>query len=428
MEIFERLESNVRAYCRVAPAVFDTARNAHQFDEQGNKYIDFFAGAGVLNFGHNNPVMKQALLDYISRDGVTHSLDMHTIAKREFIEAFEQIILKPRKLDYKMQFTGPTGTNCVEAALKLARKVTGRETIVAFTDGFHGMTLGALACTGNTLFRNAAGVTLDHVQRVPFDGYIDNEFNTLDILTRQYDDPSSGIKPPAAFLVETIQAEGGVNIASKEWLLALQALARKHNSLLIVDDIQAGCGRTGRYFSFEEHGLDPDLICLAKGIGGYGTPLAMLLIKPEHDQWKPGEHTGTFRGQDFSFIAGKVGLEYFADDTLLNDVVKKGKIIKTCLDSIVCQYENKFCSATTCRCPGGSSVRARGKGMIYGLCFANGKTAADISKVAYENGLIVAGCGPEGRILKLIPPLTIEHDVLEEGLGIFSDSVKKVLG
>ncbi len=428
MQIFERLESNVRAYCRVAPAVFDTARNAHQFDEQGNKYIDFFAGAGVLNFGHNNPLMKQALLDYISRDGVTHSLDMHTIAKREFIATFEKVILKPRNLDYKMQFTGPTGTNCVEAALKLARKVTGRETIVAFTDGFHGMTLGSLACTGNALFRNAAGVPLDHVQRVPFDGYINNDFNTLDILTRQYDDPSSGIKPPAAFLVETIQAEGGVNIASKEWLLALQALARKHNSLLIVDDIQVGCGRTGRYFSFEDHGLDPDLICLAKGIGGYGTPLAMLLIKPEYDQWKPGEHTGTFRGQDFSFIAGKVGLEYFADDNLLNDVVKKGIVIKTCLDNIVSEYENKFCSANNCRCPGGSSVRARGKGMIYGLCVANGKTAADISKMAYENRLIVAGCGPEGRILKLIPPLTIEQDVLEEGLGIFSDSVKKVIG
>ncbi|HKK16105.1 MAG TPA: diaminobutyrate--2-oxoglutarate transaminase, partial [Gammaproteobacteria bacterium] len=333
MEIFERLESNVRAYCRVAPAVFDTARNACQFDEQGKRYIDFFAGAGVLNFGHNNPRMKQALLDYISNDGVTHSLDMYTTAKRQFMQSFEDIILKPRKLDYKMQFTGPTGTNCVEASLKLARKITGRRSIVAFTDGFHGMTLGSLACTGNSLFRNAAGVPLNDVQRVPFDGYLGTGVNTLESLERQFDDPSSGITPPAAWLVETIQAEGGVNLASKEWLQALQALARKHGSLLIVDDIQVGCGRTGTYFSFEKYGLEPDLVCLAKGIGGYGTPLAMLLIKPEHDVWKPGEHTGTFRGQDLSLVAGREGLLYFKNDDLLNDVTKNGEIMKQRLDS-----------------------------------------------------------------------------------------------
>lgn len=428
MEVFERLESNVRAYCRVAPAVFDTARNACQFDEQGKRYIDFFAGAGVLNFGHNNPRMKQALLDYISGDGVTHSLDMYTTAKRRFLQAFEDIILKPRKLDYKLQFTGPTGTNCVEAALKLARKVTGRCSIVAFTDGFHGMTLGSLACTGNSLFRNAAGVPLNDVIRVPFDGYLGAGIDTLDSLERQFDDPSSGMTPPAAYLVETIQAEGGVNLASKEWLQSLQALARKHGSLLIVDDIQVGCGRTGTYFSFEELDLDPDLVCLAKGIGGYGTPLAILLIKPEHDVWKPGEHTGTFRGQDLSFVAGTVALHYFKNDDLLNDVKKKGAIMQQRLDAIVKKHGNSICPESGCRCPGGNELHCRGTGMIYGLCAGDGKASAAVSKEAFENGLLVAGCGPEGRILKLIPPLTIEEDILAEGLDIFERAVNKVLG
>ena len=423
MEIFERLESNVRAYCRVAPAVFDTARNACQFDEAGKQYIDFFAGAGVLNFGHNNPKMKQALIDYISKDGVTHSLDMYTTAKREFMQAFDEIILRPRQLEYKMQFTGPTGTNCVEAALKLARKITGRRMVVAFTDGFHGMTLGALACTGNQLFRNAAGVPLQDVMRVPYDGYLGSGIDTLEILKRQFDDPSSGITPPAAFLVETIQAEGGVNIASQEWLLALQAMARKHGSLLIVDDIQVGCGRTGTYFSFESIGLEPDLVCLAKGIGGFGTPLALLLIKPEYDQWKPGEHTGTFRGQDLSFVAGTQALRFFENDELLKSVRKKGEIIRQKLEQIVNQHDDNFCNESACRCPGNNRMRYRGKGMIYGLCIGDGKKAAAICKSAFENGLLIAGCGPEGRILKLIPPLTIENDILEQGLELFEKSV-----
>ena len=427
MEIFERLESNVRAYCRVAPAVFDTARNACQFDEAGNKYIDFFAGAGVLNFGHNNPKMKQALLDYISKDGVTHSLDMYTTAKRDFMQAFEEIILKPRQLEYKMQFTGPTGTNCVEAALKLARKITGRRNIVAFTDGFHGMTLGALACTGNRLFRDAAGVPLQDVIRIPYDGYLGAGINTLEILERQFDDPSSGITPPAAFLVETIQAEGGVNMASQEWLHALQDMSRKHDSLLIVDDIQVGCGRTGSYFSFEETGLEPDLVCLAKGIGGYGTPLAVLLIKPEYDKWQPGEHTGTFRGQDLSFVAGTQALHYFKNDDLLHEVRNKGEIISQRLEKIVSQHDNNFCSESGCRCPGNKRMRFRGKGMIHGLCIGDGKKAAAISKSAFENGLLIAGCGPEGRILKLIPPLTIEEEILEQGLDLFEKSVHQGL-
>ncbi|NIN35762.1 MAG: diaminobutyrate--2-oxoglutarate transaminase [Gammaproteobacteria bacterium] len=426
MELFERLESNVRAYSRVFPVIFDKAKNAHQFDEAGNCYIDFFAGAGVLNFGHNNEQMKRALIDYLSEDRVTHSLDMCTTAKKIFMESFESIILKPRKMDYKMQFTGPTGTNVIEAALKLARKITGRRQVVAFTDGFHGMTLGSLACTGNQLFRNAAGVPLEHVTRVAFEGYANNGTESLDQLRTLYDDPSSGMTPPAAFLVETIQAEGGVNLASKEWLQALQSLTREFGSLLVIDDIQVGCGRTGRYFSFEGLDLDPDLICMAKGIGGYGTPMAMMLIKPEHDAWNPGEHTGTFRGQNLSFVAGTEALRYFENDKFLNEVTRKGKIIEDSLAKIVKNYSGSFCTVDKCKCPGKPPMKHRGRGMIHGLCVGNGKLAAAIVKTCFENKLIVASCGPEGRILKLIPPLTIEDKVLEEGLRIFVSALDEL--
>jgi len=411
MEIFERRESNVRGYCRAFPTVFEKAKNAVQWDEQGTRYIDFFAGAGVLLFGHNDESMKKAMIAFLTNDGVAHSLDMYTPAKRTFLERFEEIVLEPRGLDYKMQFTGPTGTNCVEAALKLARKVTGRRHIVAFTDGFHGMTLGALACTGNRLFRHAAGVPLENVIRVPFDGYAGSNVDSLEPLRAALEDTSSGVEPPAAFIVETIQAEGGVNIASEQWLMGLQALARKYDSLLIVDDIQVGCGRSGSFFSFEGTGLEPDLVCLAKGIGGFGTPLAMLLIKPEHDKWAPSEHTGTFRGQGLSFVAGAEALNYFRDDTLLREVKRKGEIIGTRLRAMASK---------------GGAMTVRGRGMIHGLDIGRGDVAAKISRAAFDNGLIVAPCGTGGRVLKLIPPLTIEDDVLSEGLDILESAVRAV--
>lgn len=407
MDIFERRESNVRGYCRAFPTVFEKAKNAVQWDEKGARYIDFFAGAGVLLYGHNDERMKKAMIEFLTNDGVAHSLDMYTTVKRNFLESFEEIVLKPRGLDYKMQFTGPTGTNCVEAALKLARKVTGRRNVVAFTGGFHGMTLGALACTANRLFRDAAGVPLENVIRVPFDGYAGSNVDSLESLRAELADTSSGVEPPAAFIVETIQAEGGVNIASEPWLMGLQELARKYESLLIVDDIQVGCGRTGKFFSFEGTGLDPDMICLSKGIGGFGTPLAVLLIKPEHDKWKPSEHTGTFRGQGLSFVAGAEALGYFRDDSFLREVNRKGEIMGTRLQKMA----------------SGGAMTARGRGMIYGLDAGRGDVAGKITKVCFENGLIIAPCGRDGRVLKLVPPLTIEDDILAEGLDILESAV-----
>ncbi len=412
MDIFERLESEVRSYCRVWPAVFDTAVNARQRDVDGREYIDFFGGAGVLNFGHNNPRLRQAMIDYMLADGVTHSLDMYTRAKQHFIERFEEVVLKPRGLSYKLQFPAPTGTNVVEAALKLARKVTGRRSIVAFTDGFHGMTLGSLACTGNAHFRSAAGVALNDVERVAYDGYLGAGMDTLAPLRRALADSSSGMNPPAAFLVETIQAEGGVNIARREWLQELQSLAREYGSLLIVDDIQVGCGRTGKFFSFEDLDLDPDLVCLAKGIGGFGTPLGLLLIRPELDQWKPGEHTGTFRGQNLSFVAGAEALAYFEDANFMAGIVEKGKRIEKRLQKIAADNPKL-------------KAEVRGSGMIQALDLGNGERVAKVVRNAFDSGLLVASCGSGGRVVKLTPPLTIEDETLDEGLDLLALAVAK---
>ncbi|GLR62856.1 diaminobutyrate--2-oxoglutarate transaminase [Marinospirillum insulare] len=409
MTVFERYESNVRGYSRTWPVVFDKALNAKQWDVDGNEYIDFFSGAGVLNFGHNNPKLRKAMIDYLEAEGVTHSLDMHSRSKEQFIERFVNTILKPRKMDYKLQFTGPTGTNVVEAALKLARKVTGRRDVVAFTDGFHGMTLGALACTGNQKFHQAAGVDLNNVIRVPFDGYLGEGVDTLEPLRRALEDTSSGINPPAAFILETIQAEGGINLATKEWLQAVAKLAKDYGSLLIVDDIQAAVGRTGYYFSFENLGIEPDLICLAKGIGGYGIPMGVLLIKPELDQWEPGEHTGTFRGQNLSFVAGTAALDYFENDEFLSEVRRKGEFTEERLVKIVEAAK--------------VDIELRGTGMIHGLDMGTGEKAAAVVAKAFEQNLIIPTCGPSGRVVKVMPPLTIEDELLIEGL----DRLEKVI-
>jgi diaminobutyrate-2-oxoglutarate transaminase len=413
MDWFESYESEIRAYSRAYPAVFVKGNNARQTDEEGKEYIDFYAGAGVLNFGHNNPRLIQAIIEYLQSDGVLHTLDMMTPPKREFIKAFVETILKPRDMDYKLQFMGPTGTNAVEAALKLARRVTGRSEVVAFSQGFHGMTLGALACTANEYFRNAAGAPLCKVSHWPFETNAGGGIESLKTLRALYENSSGGTEKPAAFIVEVLQAEGGVNLASKEWMQELQKLARDLGALLIVDDIQSGCGRTGTYFSFEDYGIDPDIITLAKGIGGIGTPMAMNLVKPEHDKhWQPGEHTGTFRGQNISFVAGREALRYFEDDVLMTETRRKGEIMASHLEEIAKKYAEK-----------GFSVR--GKGMMQALDVGDGALAKAIAKDCFESGMLFGPCGVGGAVLKLIPPLTIPDEDLQAGLAIFSQAIDR---
>ena len=415
MNWFEAYESEIRAYARVYPAVFVRGENAKQFDEAGNEYLDFYAGAGVLNFGHNPPALKKAMIEYLENDGVLHSLDMMTGAKRDFIQAFVETILKPRNMDYKLQFMGPTGTNAVEASLKLARLVTGRSEVIAFCQGFHGMTLGSLACTANEVFRNAAGVKLGDVSHWPFETNPGGGLESLAALRAALENSSGGMEKPAAFLVEAIQAEGGVNVASAEWLKALQTLAHDMGALLIVDDIQAGCGRTGHYFSFEGMGLEPDIITLAKGIGGAGTPMAMNLVKPEHDQhWKPGQHTGTFRGQNLSFVAGREALRYFEDDTFMAETRAKGEIMRTHLETLAEKYADK-------------GFEVRGKGMMQALDVRDGVLAKAIAHDCFEHGLLFGPCGVGGQVLKLIPPLTIPESELRQGLEIFANAVQRQL-
>ncbi len=412
MTIFETVESEVRSYCRSWPTVFDTAQGSWLRDEDGKEYLDFFAGAGALNYGHNNPVLKTALLDYLQRDGVVHGLDMATVAKRRLLEAFQANVLEPRGLDYKVQFPGPTGTNAVESALKLARKVTGRESVIGFTNAFHGMTLGSLAVTGNSMKRAGAGIPLVHATPMPFDNYFDGTTDDFQWFSRVLDDSGSGLNKPAAVIVETVQGEGGVNVARPEWLRGLSELCTSHDMLLIVDDVQMGCGRTGGFFSFEEAGIVPDIVTLSKSISGYGLPLALTLFKPELDVWTPGEHNGTFRGNNPAFVTAAAALEHFwADDTLARNTAAKGERVALTLSELAGRY------------PGLSS---RGRGLVQGLAFEDASMAGKVSQIAFDAGLLVETSGPTDEVVKLLPPLTISDEELELGLTRLAQCVEFV--
>lgn len=407
------MESEVRGYSRSWPAVFDRAVGSHIYDEDGREYIDFFAGAGALNYGHNNPTLKKILIDYISDDRVMHSLDMFTTARQEFIQTFNDVILTPRGLDYTLAFPGPGGTQATEAALKLARKYTGRETVISFTNGFHGMTLGALAVTGNSLKRSGAGIPLPHATPMPYDNYCD-DYSDFGYLERLLTDSGSGLDKPAAVIVETVQGEGGINPARYEWLQNLEKLCKKHEILLIIDDVQMGCGRTGTFFSFEEAGIKPDIVCLSKSISGYGIPMALTLLKPELDVWEPGEHNGTFRGISAGFATATATIrEYWTDDAFTQSIQAKAET--------VAQRFQSFVEMTP-----GLTIAAKGRGMARGIEMASGELADAVCEEAFTNGLLVETAGSEGEVVKLLAALTIPEDVLATGLDILESAIATV--
>ena len=415
MDAIERHESEVRSYVRGFPVVFDRAEGHELFDDTGKRYLDFFAGAGVLNYGHNHPALRKPLVEYIERAGITHSLDMASAAKVKFLERFHETVLKPRGLDFKVQFPGPTGTNAVEAALKLARKVKGRHNIVSFTNAFHGMTLGALAVTGNAFKRQGGGVPLTWggTASLPFDGYLGEGVDTLGYLERLLEDTSSGLDKPAAVIVEPVQAEGGVNVASPEWLKRLRAITKKHDVLLIADEIQIGCGRSGNFFGFEQAGIDPDMVVLSKSLSGYGLPFAITLLRPELDKWAPGEHNGTFRGHNLAMITATAALENFwATKDFETSVQKNAQLIRSRLEDYAKKHD---------------ALSVRGRGFMQGLVFPAKDQADHVSKEAFTRGLIIETAGALDNVLKLMPPLTTDEKALNEGIDIVEKAADAVL-
>ena len=413
--IIEENESQVRSYCRKYPVVFTTAKNSMIYDEDGNAYVDFLAGCGALNYGHNNGEIKGEVIDYILKDNITHAMDMYTAAKGAFIKTFKEKILDPKDLNYKIMFCGSTGTNAVEAALKLCRKNKKRSNVIAFMGAFHGMTLGSLALTTDRTSRDGAGVSLDNVTFVPYETTMDG-FDSLRYLETVIKDDHSGIEKPAAIFLETVQAEGGINVASVEWLKGVEKICRENDILLVADEIQVGCSRTGTFFSFERAGIKPDMVTLSKSIGGYGFPMSLLLIRDDLDIWKPAEHNGTFRGNQIAFVAARKAIEYNVEHEIDKQVMEKGALVKEYIEKEILPLSDK--------------IFFRGIGLIWGIDFSkfdDPELSHRIADKCFEKGLIIERAGRGDTVLKILPPLTIFDYELFKGLDIIRESIEEEL-
>nr|WP_234358970.1 diaminobutyrate--2-oxoglutarate transaminase [Plantactinospora sp. BC1] len=410
VDVLETYESRVRYYCRRWPAVFARAEGARLYDEDGREYLDFFAGAATLNYGHNPPELVEAVIDYLRSGGLVHGLDTATVAKREFVRALSDVVLAPRGLDYRIQFTGPTGTSAVEAALRVARKATGRRRVVCLTGAYHGMTVDSIAVSD---ISGPAGLpTLDPagVTRVPHEMDAPGTEHALAALASALDGPDGA---PAAFVVETLQGEGGVRPLSARYLSEAQALCRRTGTILIVDDIQAGGGRTGPFFSFESAGLRPDVVCLSKSISGLGLPLSLVLIAPELDVWAPGEHSGTFRGNQLAFVTGALAIRrWWRTEHLRREVERKSALLAEELSTLDDDGE----------CLAGP---VRGRGLLLGLPCRSRGVADLVARYAFEQGLLLETCGRDGEVLKLCPPLTVTDAELRRGVGTLAAALRR---
>ncbi len=412
--IFESLESESRSYSRAYPATFSKAIGSEIWSTDGKRYIDFLAGCGSLNYGHNPPALKAPLIEYITNDSIAQGLDMQTASKERLLQVMSDLLLRPRGLDYVVQFTGPTGANAVESAMKLARKVTGRTNIVCFTNGYHGVSLGALAATGNQYNRSAAGLPLTGTTFMPYDGYMNGAINSLEYFSHVLNDKSSGLEMPAAVLLETVQGEGGLNAASNAWLRKLEYICKAHEILLIVDDIQAGCGRTGTFFSFEPAKIQPDIVTLSKSFSGFGLPLSAVLIKRSLDQWRPAEHNGTFRGNNHAFVTAAAAIEtYWKNSELSNNIAIQSTRIDDWLTRQIIKHQ-------------GDIVKSKGRGMMRGLLCADPDKAARVTKLAFEQGLIIERSGPQDEVIKLFMPITTSDELIDEGLEILEHCLNLV--
>lgn len=275
------------------------------------------------------------------------------------------------------------------------------------------MTLGSLAITGNAFKRTGAGLPLTNSVAMPYANYLNEEMDTLAYMEHFLKDNGSGVDLPAAIILETVQGEGGINVASLAWIRDLEDLCRRWDIMLIVDDVQAGCGRTGTFFSFEEAGITPDIVCISKSISGYGLPMALTLIKPEHDVFGPGEHNGTFRGNNLAFVTATETLKFWQDDSLTKKIRAQEKMIEESLGKIV-----QACPKL--------KAEHRGRGFMQGLvCHANG-TAKDVCREAFSRGLIMETSGPNSEVAKLFPPITISDAGLKRGLELLEQAAAAV--
>jgi diaminobutyrate-2-oxoglutarate transaminase len=404
---FEEIESNVRYYCRRWPAVFSTAHGATIVDEDGVEYLDFFAGAGVLSYGHNNPLLVDVAIEHLRAGKLLHSLDTFTVEKRSFLETMQRHVLAPRNLDMVIQTVGPTGATAVEAALQLAQRITGNRAVVGFAGSYHGMTYRAASISASMAGRKTSA----HLKEFVALPYVDHVSESdIELLDRTLRAPVDGERV-GALIIEPTQGEGGARPFDPAYLRAIRELCSELGVLVIADEVQAGVGRTGSFFSFEGSSLDPDIVCVSKAISGLGLPMALNLVRRGLDTWNPGEFSGTFRGNNLAFATSAAMLEnYWADAELEKGTERRGHTVREALQTMSDNF-------------GKGRYAVRGNGLLCGLDVGDTQLATDIAQAAFDRRLIVETCGAGDTTVKLLPPIVIDEDQLNDGLTRLGDAV-----
>ena len=427
-------ESSARSYPRKFPLAIAKAKGAVVEDVEGNRYIDFLNGAGTLALGHNDDEVNQAMVDLIQSGAPLHTLDLATPVKDRFVETLLSIIPEELASKAKIQFCSPSGTDATEAAIKLCKTATGRNTVIAFSGGYHGMGHGSMALTGNCNAKNHVQNIMPGVQFMPYPySYrcpmgIGGEAGTkacIAYLERLLKDPESGVTKPAAIILEPIQGEGGVVPAPIEFLQAVRRITRELDIPMICDEIQCGMGRSGKVFAFEYADIVPDVVLISKAIGG-GQPLSVVVYDRKLDVWGPGAHAGTFRGNQVAMAAGTVVMKRISDPEFLKEVIRKGEIMK----SRFLKLKDEVSIIGD----------VRGKGLMLGVEFIDpngakdlmghpepgGDIALKVQRLCFENKFIMEKGGRNGSVMRCLCPLTITDEQIEEAMDIFEKVVKEV--
>ncbi len=427
-------ESSARSYPRKFPLAVAKAKGAVVEDVEGKRYIDFLNGAGTHALGHNDDEVNKAMIDLINSGASMHMLDIPTPVRDRFVEDLLTIIPKELAERAKIQFCSPSGTDAVEAAIKLCKTATGRGNIIAFSGGYHGMGHGSMALTGNCHAKEKVANIMPGVQFMPYPySYrcpmgLGGEAGTkacIAYLERFLKDPESGMVKPAAVILEAIQGEGGVIPAPVEFLQAVRRITKELGIPMICDEIQCGLGRSGKIFAFEHAGIVPDVILISKAIGG-GQPLALVVYDKDLDVWGPGAHAGTFRGNQLAFAAGDVVINRLKEPGFLDEVTRKGEIIRSRLLKLKDEVS--------------IIGDVRGKGLMLGIEFINpdgpkdfmgvpepsGEVAIKVQHTCFDMGLIMEKGGRNGSVMRCLCALTITDDEIDSALTIFENAVKEV--
>ncbi len=406
------IESNARTYASSFKAVFERANGLRLHDSNGREILDCLCCAGALPLGHNHPEVREAVVKYASGDFMQQGLDLTTPMKFEFLKELYGLLPEEFAQTAKIQFCGPSGSDAVEAALKLVRFAKQRQSVISFHGGYHGMTAAALAATGNLSVKPVSVGTAFGIYFAPFPYRFRCPFGTdggnTDVLAMNYlrtilTDPESGISKPAAVLVEVIQGEGGCIPAPDAWLKSLRELTYELDIPLIVDEVQTGLGRTGDIFAFQRSGIVPDVLILSKALGG-GYPLSVVLYNAALDKWTKGMHAGTFRGNQIAMAAGCATMKIIQRDRLAENAREVGNLVLSGLQCLKQRY------------PVIGDIR--GRGLMIGVEIVgsqnvqnslelNGLLAGKIKSAAFEKGLMLETGGRHGAVLRLLPPINL---------------------